>query len=199
MFECIFCLKQYSSNSGRMIHQNQCALNPNKKNYQLGRKAWNAGLNKVTCERVAKQSSTLKEGLRTGRIQQSQKTQDGLKRLSESAKAHGLGGYRPHPNKGQWYCGIWFDSKWEVEVAKSLDESGIKWERPKNGFIWTDSGCKYYPDFYLVEYDVFLDPKNPYLRKKDKEKIEQAQIRNDIRVIVLDETQLSWNVIKTLL
>ena len=31
---------------------------------------------------------------------------------------------------------------------------------------------KYYPDFYLTDFDVYLDPKNDYIVKQDKEKIE---------------------------
>lgn len=122
-------------------------------------------------------------------------SEEGLKRLSEAAKKNGLGGYRPHPNRGQRYNGIWFDSTWEVRVAKSLDENNIKWERPKIGFQWTDEGRKYYPDFYLPDYNVYLDPKNPYLQQQDKQKIQEAQQRNNIKVLLLDETQLEWNKI----
>ena len=124
---------------------------------------------------------------------------EGLKKLSDLAKSRNLGGYRPHPNKGQYYKNIWFDSKWEVDVAKSLDEHNIKWTRPKQGFVWTDSNRKYYPDFYLCDYDVYLDPKNDYLIKKDQIKIFEAQKRNNIKVIMLNKQQLTWETIKTLL
>jgi hypothetical protein len=97
------------------------------------------------------------------------------------------------------YKDIWFDSKWEVTVAKSLDENNIKWTRPKVGFVWTDDGKKYYPDFYLPEYDVYLDPKNPYLMIKDKPKIDESQKRNGISVLLLSKEQLNWNTIKNLI
>ena len=124
---------------------------------------------------------------------------EGLQRLSELAKERGLGGYRPHPNKGLRYKGIWFDSKWEVQVAQSLDDNNIKWERPSKGFVWNEAGSKYYPDFYLPDYDVYLDPKNDYLIKKDTVKITESQRRNNIRVIVLNSLQLDWSSIKLLL
>lgn len=117
------------------------------------------------------------------------------KKLSKLAKERNLGGYRPHPNKGQYYKDIWFDSTWEVTVAKSLDKNNISWCRPKIGFVWTDDGKKYYPDFYLPEYDVYLDPKNSYLQKKDAEKISEAQKRNNITVLMLNENQLDWQYI----
>ena len=123
----------------------------------------------------------------------------GLQKLSKLAKERGLGGYRPHPNKGLRYNGIWFDSKWEVQVAKSLDDNNIIWERPSKGFVWNDAGRKYYPDFYLPEYDTYLDPKNDYLIKKDAVKITESQKRNNIKVIVLNGLQLDWLTIRTLL
>lgn len=126
-------------------------------------------------------------------------SEQGKKSLSDFAKKRSLGGYRPHPNKGEKYKDVWFDSKWEVRVAKSLDENNISWIRPRKGFIWADDGKKYYPDFYLTEYDVYLDPKNDYLIKKDKLKIEESEKRNNIRVIVLNEKQLDWEKIKALI
>jgi predicted nuclease of restriction endonuclease-like RecB superfamily len=122
-------------------------------------------------------------------------SEQGRNKLSVSAKLRGLGGYRPHPNKGKWYKEIWFDSTWEVTLAQSLDENNILWERPKEGFVWNDNGNKYYPDFYLPEHNVYLDPKNSYLQKIDCEKIEQAQNRNSIKVLVLGKDQLDWNTI----
>lgn len=199
MFACIFCAKEYSTPSGKGLHEKQCASNPNAKNFQKGRRAWNQGLTRLSNVSVAAQAATLKKRLQNGETKQSVKTADGLRRLSESAKAHNLGGYRPHPNKGQYYKGIWFDSKWEVKVAISLDENGISWVRPRTGFVWNESGNRYYPDFYLEEFDVYLDPKNPYLQIKDSEKIKNAQIRNNIRVLVLGEQQLEWEKIKLLL
>lgn len=120
-------------------------------------------------------------------------------KLSESAKEKGLGGYRPHPNKGKYYKDIWFDSKWEVLVAKSLDENGISWIRPSVGFVWNDAGRKYYPDFYLPDFDIYLDPKNPFLQKKDKEKIDNVIERHGIKVLILSESELSWEVIRALI
>jgi hypothetical protein len=132
-------------------------------------------------------------------INPSKLTEEGIQTLSRLAKERGLGGYKPHPNKGTRYKGIWFDSKWEVRVAESLDENNIAWERPAIGFIWSDAGKKYYPDFYLPEYNVYLDPKNDYLIKTDSVKIVEAQKRNNIKVIILTKFQLNWETIKTLM
>jgi Asp-tRNA(Asn)/Glu-tRNA(Gln) amidotransferase C subunit len=69
---------------------------------------------------------------------------------------------------------LFLESSWEVDIAVWLDENNIDWDRP-NHIKWVDSTSKvrkYFPDFYLPEYDVYLDPKNPYIISKDREKIE---------------------------
>jgi hypothetical protein len=72
------------------------------------------------------------------------------------------------------YNGVLMDSTWEVELAKRLDSLEIKWERPEP-IKWIDNHGKtrnYFPDFYVPEYDLYLDPKNVYAFSKQKEKIE---------------------------
>jgi len=69
---------------------------------------------------------------------------------------------------------VYLESSWELEIAELLDSLNIEWIRPK--FIpWIDSNNKkrlYFPDFYLPNYHVYLDPKNPYCMDQDKEKME---------------------------
>jgi hypothetical protein len=72
------------------------------------------------------------------------------------------------------YKGILLDSTWEYELAKRLDFLNIKWIRPEP-LKWKDlRGLEhhYFPDFYLLDYDLFLDPKNPIAYKVQKEKID---------------------------
>lgn len=159
---------------------------------------WNKGLTKENNTSLMAASNNLKNRYALGEIIHTF-TEDGLKRLSNSAKKRGLGGYRPHPNKGVWYKDTWFDSKWEERLAISLDNNNIQWERPKIGFVWTDKGNKYYPDFYLPDFNIYLDPKNSYLQIKDATKINEAQKRNNIKVLMLSENQLTWEEVKKLL
>lgn len=155
-----------------------------------GMAPWNKGLTNESDPRVEARSAKTR-----GRTWSGKHSPEGLAKLSSIAKERGLGGYRPHPNKGERYKGLYFDSKWEVRVAKSLDENGIRWEQPKAGFVWNYHGNRYYPDFFLPDFDVYLDPKNSYLRETHKLKIENAQLMNKIRVLVLTEEQLSWKEI----
>lgn len=100
-------------------------------------------------------------------------------------------------------------SSYELKVAKSLDENNIKWIRPKY-FFWNDCNNKkhrYYPDFYLIDYDVYLDPKsdylieniNPYFGMSDKEKIKTVELQNNVKIVILTKRNLSWEEIKNLI
>lgn len=69
---------------------------------------------------------------------------------------------------------VLLDSSWEEELAKRLDDLQIDWVRP-NYIIWVDKENKerkYFPDFYLPKYNIYLDPKNPAVEKAQKEKLD---------------------------
>ena len=65
------------------------------------------------------------------------------------------------------------DSSYERIVARILDDNDIKWIRPAPLDWYSEDGIKhhYYPDFYLVDYNIYLDPKNEYCFKVQSEKI----------------------------
>ena len=79
---------------------------------------------------------------------------------------------------------ITLQSTWEVAVADYLTENNIRWERPAS-IPWIDSTGKkrrYYPDFYLPDHDLYLDPKNPRVMARDQEKI--RMVSQEIRLLV---------------
>lgn len=85
------------------------------------------------------------------------------------------------------------DSTWEVNLAKWMDDEKIKWDRSRHRHIfwWTDDDGnkrRYYPDFYLPEYNVYLDPKNKYKMENDRVKME--------RVIKENEIKLFWGLLE---
>lgn len=66
------------------------------------------------------------------------------------------------------------DSSWEVALAQRLDSLDINWIRPEP-IKWVDTfgvTHNYFPDFYLTEYDIYLDPKNPQAVKVQKYKLD---------------------------
>lgn len=53
-----------------------------------------------------------------------------------------------------------FDSSWEDALADRLDFLNIEWDRPLPIIYHLDGkDRKYFPDFYLPKYDIYLDPK----------------------------------------
>lgn len=83
------------------------------------------------------------------------------------------------------------DSSWEEALAIRLDELDVNWSRP-SPIKWVDrQGLhhNYFPDFYLSDTDVFLDPKNPQALKVQKDKIEclTEQIKNLIIITSLED------------
>lgn len=210
---CKFCGKQCKNAKSLRNHERFCKENPEhqespwiKFNHERG--AWNKGLTKDTDERIKKRSETFskrykgtEEGKRSFSHPQSEEHKQKMRKI---AFERHWGGW--HSSKSIEYDGINLDSTYEFEVAKELDENQVKWERPTY-FLWEDSkGVKhrYYPDFYLPEYNVYLDPKNDYLinnkTKKfgitDVEKIEIVQQQNRIHIIILDKNNLTWQSIK---
>lgn len=130
-----------------------------------------------------------------GNLGHSQETKN---KLSNIAIARGFGGknYR----KTFYYNGVVLESSYELAVAKELDSNKIRWSRPKR-FMWIDSNEKvhhYTPDFYLIDYDVYLDPKNDYLITIDSEKIKLCSEQNNIVVIILNRNMLVWEEINKL-
>lgn len=109
------------------------------------------------------------------------------------------GGLRPNcGKKGSWYfCkymnkDVYLDSTWELEYAIWLDKNNIKWNRPSY-FNWTDINGKprrYYPDFYLIEENKYIDIKNDFLIKKDKYKIDNVIFKHNIELQIIDRRTL---------
>lgn len=89
--------------------------------------------------------------------------------------------YQNGSRKNIWYFNknqnknILLESSWELKVAEKLDDKNVKWIRP-DPISWYDEENKkryYYPDFYIPDLDLYLDPKNPYCLKLDQQKLKK--------------------------
>jgi len=90
------------------------------------------------------------------------------------------------------------ESSWELIVAERLDELNIEWIRPKY-LKWVDSTNTerlYYPDFYLPNYSLYLDPKNKYCLVKDKEKMEYFENTINIKYGHIKSVLIEINKLK---
>lgn len=106
------------------------------------------------------------------------------------------------------YNGVMLGSSYELLVAESLDNHKIKWKQP-GYFRYIDPTGKerrYTADFFLPDYDVYLDPKNDFLINNvnpslgfcDIDKIKIVENTHNIRILVLNKNQLSWDIISKL-
>jgi hypothetical protein len=103
--------------------------------------------------------------------------------------------YYENPNTGE---SVLLESSWEVEVAELLDEKDTEWTRP-DPIKWEDDEDKthrYYPDFYLPNFDLYLDPKNSYCMDLDKEKMNAVSQKIDLIYGSLDKVVNSINDLK---
>ena len=89
------------------------------------------------------------------------------------------------------YSGVLLDSSWELALAIRLDDLNISWTRPDPVEYIDDEGLtrNYFPDFYLPDYDLYLDPKNKYAYETQKKKIDilLTTMKNLIIITTLDE------------
>lgn len=221
MFICQYCGKECRNTNSLKNHERLCKLNPNRAltTYEKfgpiagfndkGRISNRKGLKKETDASVQRMIETRRRHHDEGRFEYHRTPHSEVtkKRLSEVAKSRGFGG--SNYKSIITYKGLKLDSSYELQLAQDLDANGIAWIRPSR-FTYLDiKGEKhtYLPDFYLPDYDLYLDPKNDFLIEninpwsgyKDLDKIRWVEEQNNIRVIVLDKNTLSWSKIRDLI
>lgn len=168
---------------------------------------WCKGLTKETSATIKNISEKLKDLYKSGKLISPLKGKklsvDTKKKISDYAISHNYGGFVKH--KKFDYNGIKLDSSYEVELAKSLDKNNVKWQRCKRFPYHMNGKLHHYtPDFFLPDYNIYLDPKNdfliesinPVLGYKDVDKIHQVELENNVRILVLNKNQLNWEYIQ---
>ena len=214
---CKHCGKQCKNENSLKQHELRCKENPERINVivrgfnDVSKIPWNKDKRKDTDERIQKTSDAVKKFYEThpGSFTGKTHTKEYKQHMSNIAKNRSLGGFNMR-KASITYDGVELDSSYELEVAKSLDAANIRWTRCGRFEYQHDDGSNHYytPDFYLPEYDVYLDPKkndyliehiNEFTGMTDVEKIQRASKANNIRVIVLDKDSLTWDKIKELI
>lgn len=174
---CKYCLKVCKNKNSLVQHEIRCKENPNKINleYLSNRdcskikfnpsnqfiKAKKLGLliPQVSEETKQKLSNVWKGRKHTKETKEkiSKTMQQVVKEKPDSYNGVNING----KVKKYYYNGIKLDGSWELLVAKYLDFNNIKWERPRKGFeyIWNNGKHIYYPDFYLTDYNVYIEVK----------------------------------------
>jgi len=121
-------------------------------------------------------------------------------RVTEKRKYHkhcwlkSSGGYRENSTiKHQSvYNGYKMDSGAELVFAKLLDEHKVRWEKNKTRFFYyydvNGVRRRYYPDFYLFDYDWWVEIKGKFY-KSDNDKLKLQSVGN-IELIMSDNIRL---------
>ena len=83
-------------------------------------------------------------------------------------------------------------STWELKIAQWLDDNSIRWSRPTKRITWFSQSLQknktYLPDFYIVDYDYFIDVKNPIKIEQDKIKLNELKSIIPLFVGNIEET-----------
>jgi len=180
MLECPYCSKTKDDMIEDFAnHVKYCDLNPNRnfyknsggKSYAEGRVAWNKG----------------------------QRSKPDTRNPDYVGKH---GGYRENAGISKKFKvsdsfgkETTLQSTYELKCSGILNELGIKWIRPK---ALKYDNKNYFADFYLPDFDLYLDPKNNYKATLDKDKIEKVIQQNKVKVLILLEDQLTQEYIASI-
>lgn len=98
--------------------------------------------------------------------------------------------------KSHVYANVKMDSNWEVKFASYLDDIAVRWIRP-SFLLWVDAKGKrrrYYPDFFLPDLGLYVDPKNKFVASKQREKINAIlKAYDNVIIATLDELMsMNW-------
>ena len=204
-WKCNICNTIFETHSKLWEHKHE------KHNDQLngphgkGQTAWNKGLTKNTSNTVKQISQNISYQYKTGKLVpgfKGKKHSDiSKKKMSKSALAskHQRICKKTEPYLKMDGTIVNLDSSYERILAKILDDQKIKWIRPKP-LIWVDKENiqhHYFPDFYLEDFNIYLDPKNEYCFRVQKEKIDYIK-KHYLNCFFLHEHDLTKEFIMSL-
>lgn len=207
MLTCQFCNKECKNKNSHSNHERLCPKNENR-NYisytsgKSGHVAWNKGLTKETDLRVANNANAIKVSANAiVRCKDPIKEQTRRLKISKSCKGKN-GGYRENAGRSKKFRVLdsfgketVLQSTFELRCSIILKELSINWVRPT---ALKYDNRNYFADFYLPEYDIWLDPKNNHKARKDKEKITKVIEQNKVKLYVLLEQHLTKEYILSL-
>lgn len=200
---CRYCDKICKNDNSLRNHERLCKLNPdrqilksnfieyNKKKQELGMSGTNQFIKAKKEGRVVVVSEETRKKL--GKInkgkQLTESHKNKLKIAMRKAVLENPNSYSANNVSGRTpiieYNGFRLKGSWELLVAKWLDENNIKWTNIIEGFDYEWEGSKhiYYPDFYLLEYDKYIEVKG-FERERDRRKWE---VVNNLIIIKKDD------------
>jgi hypothetical protein len=217
--KCKYCDKDFNTARGLHYHEYHCCKNPNGVSLKETRKPYPPTRKSRICtdetkqklknlwkseDYRRKQKDSINKRKQEGTLgsKHTEETKQKLRELRNKI-------LRENPSKNNLrrksyeFNGDILDSQYEVKVASELLKNGIKYEAKPHYLEYTLNGTShlYFPDFYLPDYNVYLDPKNSFLISEgqkrlgisDKEKIELVAKQNNVRIVILDKDHLEYD------
>jgi hypothetical protein len=203
--ECKYCKKFCKNDNSLQNHQRLCKLNPNKQtiksNFILYNEKVKTGgviknnknqhvkaklegrkviVNDETRKKISK-SNKGKKWNEEKKYKHKEIMKNVVLKNPESYSASNVSGRTPTIE----YNGFKLKGSWELEVAKWLDRNNIEWTNKIKPFEykWENSTHLYFPDFYLIKYDKYIEVKG-FERARDKCKWDVVK---DLIIIKKDE------------
>lgn len=194
IYYCQYCGKECKNKNSLTQHEIRCKENPNKKivsNFIKYNESIRNGIRKGSNQFIkAKQL-----GLPIPKVSEETKNKQAQywlgKHHSQETKEKIKSSVCNNIKNDNWhnqftiptyYNGNLYDSTWEIEFAKYLERKQILFIRNNSisfDYIWEGNAHKYFPDFYLPEYDLYIEIKGIYF-DRDICKWEQFPYKLDI-------------------
>lgn len=189
MLLCQYCLKECKNENSQRNHERCCPSNPNR-NYKNGMTG-KVGANQFTyAEKHGLQKPKAWNIGLPGTFTGKKHTVETRKRISEKLSINNKGG------RSKWYtvADQSVQGTWERNIALKLEEMQIRWTKLKTNrdtleYVMDGKTRSYTPDFYLEDYDVYLEIKG-YWWGNDKEKMRIVlSTHTDKNICVVEKEQ----------
>jgi len=186
MFICQHCDKECKSANSLRNHERLCKSNPSKQvssfvAYNANNDPWNKGKTGV--------QSAWNKGL-PGTFLGKKHSYETKQKISEKLSINNKGG------RAKWYevAGQNVQGTWERDIAIKFEQLSIQWIKLKTNkhtlkYEMNGKIRSYTPDFYLPDYDVFVEVKG-YWWGDDKEKMKKVfEIYPDKHIMVVEKDE----------
>jgi len=173
---CKYCNKEYNKSGALKNHECRCASNPDRK---LQRPK-DMEAYRVKKSIVTKQYYSNIEN----RKKHSQRMRQVVLQNPDSYSDKNVVGRSKHFTVDE----VRYNSTWEYKVAQYLTENNISWIRKgikPISYYWNDGWHLYFPDFYLTDYDKYVEVKG-YETERDRAKWSQS----DKPIIIIKQKEM---------
>ena len=196
---CKFCQKECKNIISLRSHEVRCPKNPNKIRTKLTEETKEKisvimKVNNSNADRIWKKETIEKLKISSRKINKEYWTEE--KRIEQSLRMSKIAKEKPDSYsinnvsgrvKMFEYNGFKLKGNWELKIAKLLDENNIKWTNKIEPFpyFWNNSWHLYFPDFYLVDLDIYIEVKG-FERERDRIKWKSV----NKKLIILKEKEI---------